>query len=182
MDGFRFDHLTRLIGSRLSRRSSLVLLAAGAIGHSLTPSTAGKKKKQKKISICYKGRTRKVKKQGWKKRYKGATKGPNCGSGCCSSDTCFAETVNPADGQPMSFDCCPAEQLCPSPKAPFPDQCCYPDETCNPALADNPAAQTICCRPCPGVQGGCCLNQNDECVNGQCVAANTARLPRTRRG
>jgi hypothetical protein len=180
MDGFRFDHLTRLVGSRLSRRSGLALLVAAG----LIPSAPATAKKSKKIKVCYKGKTRKVKKQDWKKRYKGATKAPNCGLGCCTSDMCFAETVNPADGQPMSFNCCPAERLCPSPKAPFPDQCCYPDETCSPGLADNPAAQTICCRPCPGVPGGCCLNQNEECdrATGQCVPANTARLPRTRRG
>jgi hypothetical protein len=181
MDGFRFDRLTRLVGARLSRRTGLALLTAGAIGQSLSPSAAGKKKKPQKISICYQGRTRKVKKKGWKKRYEGATKEPNCGSGCCPENSCFAETVNPADSEPMSFACCPPELLCPSPKAPFPDQCCYPDETCKPALADDPLAQTICCRPCAGVPGGCCLNQNEECVGGACVPADTARLPRRRR-
>ena len=104
MDGFRFDHLTRLIGGRLSRRSGLALLVAA----SLTPSTPATAKKSKKIKICYKGKTRKVKKQGWMKRYKGASKKPNCDGSCCKDDACFAETVNPADGQPMSFACCPA--------------------------------------------------------------------------
>ena len=29
MDGFRFDHLTRLVGARLNRRTSLALIVAG---------------------------------------------------------------------------------------------------------------------------------------------------------
>src|SRR5215211_3764864 len=64
MDGFRFDHLTRLVGTRLNRRTSLALIVAGAATQTLSPSAAGKKKKQK-ISICYQGQTRKVKKKGW---------------------------------------------------------------------------------------------------------------------
>ena len=67
MDEFRFDHLTRLIGGRLSRRSGVALLIAAG----LTPSAPATAKKSKKIKICYKGKTRKVKKQDWKKRYRG---------------------------------------------------------------------------------------------------------------
>ena len=175
MDGFRFDHLTRLVGSRLSRRSGLALLVAAG----MTPFAPATAKKSKKIKICYKGKTRRVKKQDWKKRYKGASKKPNCGASCCNDDACFAEAVNPDNQQPTGFDCCPAELFCPSPKAPFPDQCCYPDETCNPSLANDPQAETICCRPCNGT---CCLKQNEECINGTCTLVDTARLPRTRRG
>ena len=72
MDGFRFDHLTRLVGARLNRRTSLALIVAGVATQTPSPSAA----KGKKISICYKGQTRKVKKQDWKKKYKGATKAP----------------------------------------------------------------------------------------------------------
>ena len=178
MDGFRFDHLTRLVGTCLNRRTSLALMVAGVATQTLSPSAAGKKKKQKKISICYQGQTRKVKKKGWQKRYQGATQGPNCGAGCCTADSCFAEAVNPDNREPVGFNCCPAGLFCPSPKAPFPDQCCYPDESCNPSLANDPAAETICCRPCNGV---CCLKQNEECIGGVCTLVNTARLPRTRR-
>jgi hypothetical protein len=183
MDGFRFDHLTRLVGARLNRRTSFALLPAGAIGHGAFSGTSGKKKKSKKISICYKGQTRKVKKQDWKKKYKGATKGdcpPPPPADVCAGcpNTCFAQAVNPDNREPIGFNCCPAELFCPSPKAPFPDQCCYPDESCKPSLADNPAAETICCRPCNGV---CCLKQNEECIAGVCTLVNTARLPRTRR-
>jgi hypothetical protein len=37
---------------------------------------AAEAKKGKKITICYQNQTRKVKKQGWQKKYKGATLGP----------------------------------------------------------------------------------------------------------
>jgi hypothetical protein len=154
------------------------MLTAGGIGQGLSSSAAGKKKKQK-ISICYQGQTRKVKKKGWQKRYPGATKGPNCGSGCCTADTCFAETVNPVDVQPTSFACCPPELLCAHPTDRTKDQCCYAGETCQPSLATtNPDLGTICCRPC----GGNCCAAEQECKSGTCGLADTARLPRTRRG
>jgi hypothetical protein len=175
MDGFRFDHLTRLVGTRLSRRTGLALVAAAG----LTAPSSSARSKSKKISVCYNGRTRKVKKKGWRNHYPGATKEPNCGSGCCTADACFAAAVDTADRHPIGFDCCPAALLCRSPKAPFPDQCCYPDETCRPSLVDDANFETICCRPC---NGACCPKQNDECIGGVCVGIDTARLPRTRRG
>jgi len=184
MDGFRFDHLARLVGARLSRRTSLSLLTAGAIGHVASSGTSGKKKKSKKISICYKGQTRKVKKQDWKKRYKGATKGacqPSAEVCAGCPNTCFATAARP-DQVPTEFACCPPELTCTS-QTSLPDQCCYPDETCDPTLAQRfpLEAQTNCCRPCAGEPSGCCLSPSYECVGGQCVLANTARLPRTRR-
>ena len=178
MDGFRFDQLTRLIDARFGRRTALALLTAAGLASSISaPGAAGKE--GKKISICYNGRKRKVKKKGWQKHYPGATKKPNCGSGCCADDACFAETVNPSEVQPTSFACCPATKLCRSTKPPFPDQCCYPDESCNPSLVDDAEFETICCRPCNGV---CCPKQNHECLGGVCTPIDTARLPRTRRG
>ena len=81
--------------------------------------------------------------------------------------------------EPLGFACCPAEKLCARP--PFADQCCYPDETCQPSLADNIDSETICCRPCAGGVGGCCLKLNEECQGGVCVQVDTARLARTRR-
>lgn len=185
MDGFRFDHLTRLVGARLTRRTSFALLTAGAIGHGASSGTSGKKKKSKKISICYKGQTRKVKKQDWKKRYKGATKKPTCGAGCCTDESCFAESSAP-DKPDTAFACCPPELLCRS-LTTLPDQCCYPDETCDPTLFQRfPInADTNCCRPCAGAGsfGGCCVSSSEECdkATGNCVPANTARLPRKRR-
>lgn len=101
-----------------------------------------------------------------------------CDKDCCNPDSCFASSVNPDNSEPLAFACCPADKLCRSTKPPYPDQCCYPDETCNPALTDNPLTQTICCRPCNGV---CCLNLNEECIDGVCTPITTARLPRTRR-
>lgn len=178
MDGFRFDRLARLVGARLSRRGGLALLAAGAIAHGLSPAAAGEKK-PKKISICYRGKTRKVNKQGWRKRYKGATKKPNCGSGCCADDRCFAKAVNPFDVQPTSFDCCPPKMVCAHPTDRTKDQCCYADETCQPSLAvTEPELGTICCRPC----GTDCCAAEQDCKSGTCELSDTARLPRTRRG
>jgi hypothetical protein len=183
MDGFRFDHLTRLVGARLTRRTSFALLTAGAISHGASSGTSGKKKKSKKISVCYKGKTRKVKKQDWKKKYKGATKGPNCGAGCCADTFCFAEAVNPTDGQPTSFGCCPPDLTCTS-QSSLPDQCCYPGESCRPDLAVTFGieVETNCCRPCPaGGKDGCCIHAVDECIAGTCQPPGTARLPRKRR-
>ena len=202
MDGHHFDHLARLLGSRLSRRTSFgVLAVAGALGQSLSESSAGKKKKndnkkKEKITICHFEQTLTVKKRRWHRHYPGATQGacspptqtpltpptvcttPNCGAGCCGAETCFADTVNPDDGVPTSFGCCPATQVCRSSTPPFPDQCCYPDETCDPSLAARqPELGTICCRPC----GGACCAPQDECIGGTCTFVNTARLPRTRR-
>ena len=185
MDGFRFDHLTRLIGARLTRRTSLALLTAGAIAHSDSSGTFGKNKTSKKVSICYKGQTRKVKKQDWKKKYKGATKGAcQANTDACAGcpNTCFATAIHP-DREPEGYACCPADKVCLSTSG-LPDQCCDPDETCDPTLVQRfpLEAQTNCCRPCPGANSsGCCLSPSYECVGGQCVPANTARLPRTRR-
>lgn len=187
MDGFRFDHLTRLVGARLSRRTGLTLLTAGAIGHSLSPITSAKKK-QKKISICHKGRTRKVKKQDWQKRYKGATKGAcQASTDVCAScpNTCFATVKNSAEAPPPGYACCPADKLCPTQRTDgfFPDQCCYSDEVCAPDRVVpgspnyDPTADSLCCRSCGG---GCCA-VGDHCVNGLCEGIGTARLPRTRR-
>lgn len=117
-------------------------------------------------------------KKGNKKRCK---RRKRCGKGCCGPDSCFASAVDTAAVAPLGFACCPAEKLCRSTTPRFPDQCCYPDETCRPSLADNIEAETICCRPCPGGIDGCCLKQNEECIDGVCTLVDTARLPRTRR-
>lgn len=117
-------------------------------------------------------------KKGGKKRCK---RRKRCGKGCCGPDRCFASAVDDVTVEPMGFACCPAEKLCRSTKPPFPDQCCYPDETCQPSLTDNTEAETICCRPCAGGVGGCCLKLNEECQGGVCVLVSTARLARTRR-
>ena len=144
------------IKSRRSLLGGLALLAA-VTGSSQMASGKKRRKKRKK------------------KRCKPSKR---CDKGCCSTDSCFAESVNPTDSQPLGFACCPADKLCRSTKPPYPDQCCYPDETCQPSLTDNPLTQTICCRPCGNT---CCLNVNDECVDGVCTPSNTARLARTRR-
>ena len=193
MDGHRFDHITRLIGSRLSRRTGLGLLAAGLIGGP-SDSEAGKKKKNKgkkkeKITICYEGQTRKVKKKGWQKNFPGATQGEcqvvnsDVCAGCPS--TCFATVKNTAEGPPAGYACCPADKLCPTQRTDgfFPDQCCYSDEVCDPGRvvpgspSYDPSADSLCCRSC----GGVCCAVGDHCVNGVCEGIGTARLPRTRR-
>jgi len=101
MDGFRFDHLSRLVAARFNRRAGLALVAAA--GLSAPPSASGKK--SKKISICYNGQTRKVKKQGWQRRYPGASKGTCQSSDVCAGcpDACFATVQNSAEAPPPGY-------------------------------------------------------------------------------
>jgi hypothetical protein len=173
MDAPRFDALARSLTEIRSRRGALrgLLLGAGGL-LSLAAAQDASAKNCRKI---------KNKKRRKKCLAKAETCATPCGSGCCEADACFAESVDPDNGEPLAFACCPGGQFCRSTKPNFKDQCCYPDETCDPTLADNPAAQTICCRPCKGGVSGCCLNVNDECVDGVCTPSNTARLARTRR-
>jgi hypothetical protein len=149
------DTLSQSPGSRRSLLGSLALIAAA----SGSDDTASGRKRNKKR--C--------------KRRK------QCGKGCCGPDSCFEESVNADNGEPLAFACCPADNLCRSTNPNFKDQCCYPDETCDPSLANDPFAQTICCRPCAGEVSGCCPNVSDECRDDVCVDSGTARLPRTRR-
>jgi hypothetical protein len=162
MDSRHFDHLTRLLGAQLNRRTGLGLLTtAGVIGRSPLESIAGKKKgngkKKKKIVICHQAQTLTVKKRGWQRHYPGALQGecspltsppspltppaecstPNCGAGCCSQDGCFVATARPNE-VPTEFGCCPADKICLSPRTDgfFPDQCCYSDEFCDPDRVD----------------------------------------------
>lgn len=114
-----------------------------------------------------------------KRKKKRCKPSKRCDKGCCSPDSCFASAVDDETTEPLGYACCPAEKLCSRP--PFADQCCYPDETCQPGLADNIESETICCRPCAGGVGGCCLKLNEECQGGVCVQVDTARLARTRR-
>jgi len=193
MDGHRFDHLTRRVGSRLSRRAGLGLLAVvGTIGRDSSSSIAGKKKgkkgkgKKEKISICHQGQALKVKKKGWQGRYPGATQGScQVSSDVCASclNSCFATSAQP-DIEPTEFACCPAELTCIS-RSSLPDQCCYPDESCRPDLHQTfgNIVETNCCRACNGLGslGGCCVSQSEECIDGDCKQPGTARLPRKRR-
>lgn len=150
------DNLDQSPGAQLESRRTLVggLALIAAVTRASQPASSKKRRKKR----C--------------KRRK------QCGKGCCNADSCFAASVDPVNSEPLTFACCPAEKLCRSTKPPYPDQCCYPDETCNPTLTEDPLTQTICCRPC---NGECCLNLNEECIDGACTPINTARLPRTRR-
>jgi len=177
MDATRFDTLARSLAETRSRRGALhgLLLGTGSLLSLAATQDAAAKN-------C-----RKIKNPKRRRKCLAAQKPPpcaaasRCGDGCCAADSCFASAVDPFTTEPLGFDCCPAENLCRSPKPSFQDQCCYPDETCKPSLADEDLAQTICCRPCEGGVGGCCLNLNDECVDGACTPSDTARLARTRR-
>ena len=80
MDGHRFDHITRIVGSRLSRRAGFGLLTASAIGvpsmsEAKKKKNKGKGKKKETITICHQGQTRTVKKKGWQKNFPGADSG-----------------------------------------------------------------------------------------------------------
>ena len=100
-----------------------------------------------------------------------------CGTGCCSNDSCFAESYDPDDSTKITYNCCPAALVCKSQVPAAGDQCCYPDETCIPTLPNENPLVGICCRPC----GGQCLEFQFECVNGEPELQTTARLPRYRR-
>jgi hypothetical protein len=186
MDGPRFDKLTRLLGSRWSRRAGVALLASAALGSrdlsALAKGRKGKgngKGKSRAFAICHDGQTIKTRALNWRAKYPEASKG-GCSGQCdgCSSNRCFASAVNPNDRTALGYSCCPADKVCRSSHPEFTDQCCYPDESCQPSLANDPEFDTICCRPCNGV---CCPKQNDECIGGVCTEVNTARLPRSRR-
>ena len=158
------DNLGQSPGAHVESRRSLLGGLALVIAATGSSQTASGKKRGKKRG----------KKHG-KKRCKLQNR---CGSGCCNPDSCFAESVDPTDGEPLGFACCPADKLCRSTDPLRKDQCCYPDETCDPSLAANPLSQTICCRPCGSE---CCINLDEECKDGTCQPAETARLARTRR-
>jgi hypothetical protein len=157
------DNLDQSPGAQIkTRRSILGGLGFIAAAASLSDVASGKKRRKKRGKKRCKRRKR-------------------CGKGCCKPDSCFASSVDTVTTKPLDFACCPADKLCRSTKPPYPDQCCYPDETCQPSLTDNPEAETICCRPCAGGVGGCCLKLNEECRDGKCELVDTARLARTRR-
>ena len=207
MDTGWFDSIAKVLATRQPRRAALSFLAALGLARPQEMDAKNKNEKKVRVCNCATGdaascTTQKKAKDKAKKllkrnpcAYKGNCTGvsgcaagtvpppppactPNCGTGCCSADACFADTVNADNGEPTAFGCCPAAQICRSGTPPFPDQCCYPDETCDPSLAvRQPELGTICCRPC----GGACCAPQDECQGGTCTFANTARLPRTRR-
>jgi hypothetical protein len=207
MDESQFDNLTKIVGSRLSRRVGLGLLAGAALlGHDDPALVAAKGKrgkkggkgkggkgkgKKKKIAICDQGQTKQVNKRGWTANFPGATAGE-----CCATcpDMCFA-TDNPQGIGPSGFDCCPADKFCAGARG-LPDQCCYsnylvPDgsgavinEVCARDVGGDLDAQgTLCCRPCNNeTQAPGCCGPGFFCnAADTCQSLGTARLPRQRR-
>jgi hypothetical protein len=193
MDESQFDNITKIVGSRLSRRLGLGLLAGAALfGHDDPVLVAGKGKrgkkggkggkgKKKKIAICDQGQTKQVNKRGWTANYPGATAGE-----CCATcpDMCFA-TDNPQGTGPTGFDCCPAANFCAAANG-LPDQCCYPEfnEVCDRGNTnvDFLGQGSLCCRPCTNnTQSPGCCGPGFFCNAGTCEALGTARLPRQRR-
>lgn len=190
MNGADLDTLARSIaaGGQTRRTVLIGLFSAGAAAH-MAPDVEARsgKKKPKKITICSNGQTLKVRKKGWQSHYPGATVGACSGpTGVCAScaDTCFATLIVPdQDPSTVEYACCPAASVCISQTPPYPDQCCYEGDACDQTLPLRDAtADMICCRPA----GGCgptkaCCKSSEECRNGVCELADTARLPRTRR-
>src|SRR5918994_3442987 len=102
MHGTAFDGITRELGEVATRRSVFRLLGGAALSAGLVLGAGGESlakgkgknkndargrnkaqgqasaegKKGKKVTICFQDKSRQVKKQGWKKKYKGATLGP----------------------------------------------------------------------------------------------------------
>ena len=172
MNGSDLDSLARALGTIGETRRALLIGLASFVAGAVSPwidveAKNGKNNKKKKK----RRRRKKIKAQICEPQNQ-------CGPDCCTADSCFEFTVNPDDGSPLSYACCPAQALCRS-LTTLPDQCCYPDETCNPQLAvDDPEFQTNCCRPCGSV---CCKFPNEECEEGVCQDSGTARLARVRR-
>ena len=107
MDANRFDRLTTLLTTSLSRRHGLGALAALGLGASALPSTpaARKKRKPHTIRLCLNGQTIKVKKRKLRKKYPGATIGA-CPP--CRPTTCAAQgrACGPlADGCGLTVSC-----------------------------------------------------------------------------
>ena len=99
MQGTAFDGIARELGEVATRRSVFRLLGGAALsaglalgGESLAKNktkkharggnearsqgqTSAEGKKGKKVTICFQNQTRQVKKQGWQKKYQGATLG-----------------------------------------------------------------------------------------------------------
>jgi hypothetical protein len=100
MHGTAFDGITRELGEVATRRNVFRLLGGAALSAGLVlgagsetlakskknargkshaqsnGQTSAEGKKSKKVTICYQNQTRQEKKQGWQKKYKGATLGP----------------------------------------------------------------------------------------------------------
>jgi hypothetical protein len=100
MQATTFDGITRQLGEVATRRSVFRLLGGAALSAGIVLGAGGESlakgkskghggnhaqahgqasaegKKSKKVTICYQTQTRSVKKQGWQKKYKGATLGP----------------------------------------------------------------------------------------------------------
>jgi len=102
MKAVAFDGITRQVGEVATRRSVLRLLGGAALSAGLVLGAGGESlaknkgkdknnarggnqargqasaegKKGSKVTICFQNQSRQVKKQGWKKKYKGATLGP----------------------------------------------------------------------------------------------------------
>lgn len=86
MDNSRFDAITRAITTRLSRRTSLGLLAGLGATLALPEVTGAKKKPAKKITVCHKGKTIKIDQEQKKQHLKhgdtlGKCKALRCGAG-----------------------------------------------------------------------------------------------------
>ena len=181
MDTDRFAQLSRLLSSALpTRREILIgLLGTGSVAVAAIGADAASKEQKR--------RRRRRRRNRIIIDPPPPPPPPNvcppaevCGPGCCTSEYCFAKTVNPNDSTQVEYDCCPAGNVCKSVKAGYPDQCCYVQEFgeyCDPQLPQPDNLLGVCCRPCNGV----CLTSDQYCNNGVAEDLNTARLPRYRR-
>ena len=104
MDTTRFDRIASTFAQTHNRRGAFRFLAAAALGAGGLAAlrsdesqarqrgkaehrgpVAAQGKKGAKITICYQNQTRRVKKQGWSKKYPGATPGACPEPGPCTS-------------------------------------------------------------------------------------------------
>jgi hypothetical protein len=181
VDSQRFDHLVRMLSAGSDRRrlvwrgiGALVASAGGIfVSGAVDPVEARKsgnhhhhRKERKKedrawVTICYQGGTRDVRKNGFRKRYKGATRGActcsadfpiACGTGCCATNfprCCPGNSFLQPPGKtptgfcaPATTSCCPVDAgggMCDTPNP----QCCPPTYT-NPRGYCAPVDATCC--------------------------------------
>ncbi|MEZ4565205.1 MAG: hypothetical protein R2853_20995 [Thermomicrobiales bacterium] len=166
MDTRSFDHLTRSLVTRGSRRGVLTRLAVMPLGAgvlALAGAPALARKHKKKVTICQDGQTLQVKKKQLKKRLRqGATRGA-CGPTPPTPPECAAD--RPCTTGKLCVDgACKGCDVCAS-------GCAYTDVQ---AAIDGSASATL--YVCPGTYGGVTIARNLTLIgagDGASSASNT---------
>src|SRR5215213_7160675 len=197
MEAERFDALSRLVGSRTSRRMAVALAATGLLGLAMPDVAEARCSTRNPCPDCKKCRKRRCKPDA-EQDDQGCTDDGICKSGTC----CLALQANCTDAE----QCCQGEEkmACGPIGNLGQDQCCRPlggacstvgswEECCTVLLEGGGArlvdcaptntcggwgascnvssmcASGVCCRDSGGGFEGVCCNAGQFCVNNQCV-------------